>query len=158
MAAQIKQQLSKIGIQVDLNPINFNILVDKLNNSLDWESYLLGFTGSVEPNSGANMWFPDGGSHSFNQKPQAGTPIEGREVAEWEEEIARLYIQAAQELDEAQRKEIYYQTQRITQENLPYIYLVNERLMAAVRDRIQGVKYSDLNGALWNLYELKVID
>jgi hypothetical protein len=30
--------------------------------------------------------------------------------------------------------------------------------MAAVRDRIQGVKYSDLNGALWNLYELKVID
>ena len=158
MAAQIKQQLNKIGIQVDLNPINFNILVDKLNNSLDWESYLLGFTGGVEPNSGANMWFPDGGSHSFNQKPQAGTPIEGREVAEWEEEIARLYIQAAQELDEAQRKEIYYQTQRITQENLPYIYLVNERLMAAVRDRIQGVKYSDLNGALWNLYELKVID
>ncbi len=159
MAAQIKQQLSKIGIQVDLNPINFNILVDKLDNSLDWESYLLGFTGSVEPNSGANMWFPDGGSHSFNQKPQAGrAPIEGREVAEWEEEIARLYIQAAQELDEEKRKEIYYQTQRITQENLPYIYLVNERLMAAVRDRIQGVKYSDLNGALWNLYELKVID
>jgi len=32
MAAQIKQQLSKIGIQVDLNPINFNILVDKLDN------------------------------------------------------------------------------------------------------------------------------
>ena len=158
MAAQIKQQLSKIGIQVDLNPINFNILVDKLNNSLDWESYLLGFGGAVEPNSAANMWFPDGGLHSFNQKPQAGTPIEGREVAEWEQEIARLYIQAAQELDEAQRKEIYYQTQRITQENLPYIYLVNERLMAAVRDRVQGVKYSDLNGALWNLYELKVID
>ena len=158
MAAQIKQQLSKIGIQVDLNPINFNILVDKLNNSLDWESYLLGFGGAVEPNSAANMWFPDGGLHSFNQKPQAGTPIEGREVAEWEEEIGRLYIQAAQELDEAQRKEIYYQTQRITQENLPYIYLVNERLMAAVRDRVQGVKYSDLNGALWNLYELKVID
>lgn len=159
MAAQISQQLSKIGIQVDLNPINFNILVDKLDNSLDWESYLLGFTGGVEPNSGANMWFPDGGSHSFNQKPQAGRPpIEGREVAEWEEEIGHLYIQAAQELDEEKRKQIYYETQRITQENLPYIYLVNERLMAAVRDRIQGVKYSDLNGALWNLYELKVID
>jgi len=52
MAAQIKQQLSKIGIQVDLNPINFNILVDKLDNSLDWECYLLGFTGGVE----AKQW------------------------------------------------------------------------------------------------------
>jgi len=159
MATQIKQQLSKIGIQVDLNPINFNILVDKLDNSLDWESYLLGFTGGVEPNSASNMWSPGGGSHSFNQKPQAGRPpIEGREVAAWEQEIGRLYIEAAQELDEEKRKDLYHETQRITQENLPYIYLVNELLMAAVRDRIQGVKYSDLSGALWNLYELKVAE
>jgi len=76
MAAQISSKLSKIGIQVDF-PINFNILVDKLDNSLDWECYLLGFTG-VEPNSGSNLWSPEGGSHSFN-KPQAGRPpIEGR--------------------------------------------------------------------------------
>jgi peptide/nickel transport system substrate-binding protein len=30
--------------------------------------------------------------------------------------------------------------------------------MAAVRDRIQGVKYSALAGAFWNIYELKVTD
>lgn len=159
MAAQIKQQLSKIGIQVDLNPINFNILVDKLDNSLDWECYLLGFTGGVEPNSGSNLWSPEGGSHSFNQKPQAGRPpIEGREVVDWEEEIGDLYIQAAQELDEEKRKAIYQKTQSITQQNLPYIYLVAERLMAAVRDRVQGIRYSDLGGALWNIHELKVTD
>jgi peptide/nickel transport system substrate-binding protein len=27
--------------------------------------------------------------------------------------------------------------------------------MAAVRDRIQGIKYSALEGAFWNIYELK---
>lgn len=157
MAAQLKQQLSKIGIQVDLNPINFNILVDKLDNSLDWECLLLGFTAGVEPHGASNFWLPDGGSHLFNQKPQAGRPpIEGREVTDWEEEIGSLYIRAAQELDEGKRKAIYQETQRITQENLPCFYLVNELLMAAVRDRVQGVRYSDLGGALWNIHELKV--
>jgi len=68
-----------------------------------------------------------------------------------------LYIQAAQELDE-KRKAIYQKTQSITQQNLPYIYLVAERLMAAVRDRVQGIRYSDLGGALWNIHELKVTD
>ena len=161
MGAQIRQDLSKIGIQVDYNPINFNILVDKISNSLDWECYLLGFiSGGTEPHDGANVWLPDGGLHTFNQKPQPGQePLIGREVADWEAEIGRLYVQGAQEFDQAKRKAIYAQTQRLTQEYLPFIYLVNPLSLAAVRDRIQGVKYSALGsqgGTLWNKYELKV--
>ncbi|HAA30127.1 MAG TPA: peptide ABC transporter substrate-binding protein [Cyanobacteria bacterium UBA8553] len=159
IGSQIKQDLSKIGIQVDFNPIAFNTLVDKLSNTLDWECYLLGFTGGVEPNDGANVWSPDGGMHSFNQKPQQGQPpIEGREVADWEAQIGRLYIEGAREVDEAKRKAIYAETQRITQEYLPMIYLVNALSMSAVRDRIQNVKYSALGGVVWNFYELKVVD
>ena len=160
MGAQIRQDLSKIGIQVDYNPISFNTLTDKLSNSLDWECHLLGFTGGVEPHDGANVWLPDGGLHSFNQKPLAGQePLLGREVADWEAEIGRLYIQGAQELDEAQRKEIYAKTQRLTQEYLPLIHLVDPLSLAAVRDRVLGVKYSalgSLGATLWNKYELKV--
>ncbi len=157
--AQIKQDLSKIGIQVDFNPIAFNTLVDKLANTLDWECYLLGFTGGVEPNDGANVWSPDGGLHSFNQKPQPGqAPLEGREVYDWEAEIGRLYIEGAREVDEAKRKAIYAETQRITQEYLPMIYLVNGLSMSGVRDRVQNVKYNALGGVVWNMYELKVVD
>jgi peptide/nickel transport system substrate-binding protein len=157
IGAQIKQNLSQIGIQVDFNPIAFNTLVDKLSNTLDWECYLLGFTGGVEPNDGANVWSPDGGLHSFNQKPQKGQPpIEGREVTDWEAEIGRLYIQGAREVDEAKRKAIYAETQRITQEYLPMIYLVNALSISGVRDRIKGIKYSALGGVVWNIYELKV--
>ncbi|MBD2541851.1 ABC transporter substrate-binding protein [Coleofasciculus sp. FACHB-SPT36] len=159
LGAQIKQSLSQIGIQVDFTPIAFNTLVDKLANTLDWECYLLGFTGGIEPHNGANVWLPDGGLHSFNQDAVSGSkPIQGREVAAWEAEIGRLYIKAAQELDEVKRKEIYAQTQRITQEYLPMIYLVNPLSMSAVRDRVTGIKYSSLGGALWNVYELKVTD
>lgn len=161
MGAQIRQDLGKIGIQVDYNPINFNILVDKLSNSLDWECYLLGFvSGGTEPHDGANVWLPDSGLHTFNQKPQPGQePLTGREVADWEAQIGRLYIKGAQEFDQAKRKQIYAQTQRLTQEYLPFIYLVNPLDLVAVRDRILGVKYSALGsqgGTLWNKYELKV--
>ena len=158
MGSQIKEDLRKIGIQVDYVPIPFNVLVDKLSNSLDWECHLLGFTGGNEPNDGANVWFPDGNLHTFNQKPQPGRkPIEGREVADWEKEIGQLYIQAARELDEDKRKAIYAETQRLTEEYVPFIYLVNPLSLTAVRDRVQGVKYSALGGAFWNIEELRVI-
>ena len=159
MGAQIKEDLSKIGLQVDFAPLAFNTLLDKLNNTVEWECYLLGFTGGVEPNDGANVWSINGGSHRFNQPAKAGQPpIIGREIAGWEQEIARLYIKGAQELDEAKRKAIYAETQRITQEYLPFIYLVNPLSMAAVRDRVQGIKFSALRGTLWNIHELKVVN
>ncbi|MEM8603476.1 MAG: ABC transporter substrate-binding protein [Cyanobacteria bacterium P01_H01_bin.121] len=69
MGARIVQDLSQIGIQVDFQPIAFNTFVDKLNNTLDWECHLIGFTGGVEPNAGSAIWQPDGGLHTFNQKP-----------------------------------------------------------------------------------------
>jgi peptide/nickel transport system substrate-binding protein len=160
MAAQIRQDLAKIGIMVDFLPISFNTLVDKLNNTLDWECYLLGFTGSIEPNESANKWTPDGSSHAFNQQPQRGQEqLIGRKVNDWEEEIGRLYIEAAQESDDNKRKEIYAKAQQVTQEYLPEIYLVTPLSLVAIRNRIQNVKFSALGAqgaTLWNKYELKV--
>jgi peptide/nickel transport system substrate-binding protein len=159
MGSQIQQDLGKIGIQVDFTPLAWNTYIDKLSNTLDWEASLLGLTGGLEPNDGANVWSPQGGLHMFNQKPQAGQkPIQGWEVAPWEEKIGQLYIQAARELDEAKRKEIYAETQRITQENLPFIYLVNPYALSAVRNRFAGIKFSALAGAFWNLYEIKIVE
>jgi peptide/nickel transport system substrate-binding protein len=159
MGAQIKQDLAKIGIQVDFNPLAWNTFLDKLDNTLDWDASLIGFTGGIEPNEGANLWSPDGGSHMFNRKPQAGQkPIEGREVYPWEAEIGKLYIQAAKELDENKRKAIYAETQRITQEYLPVIHLVNPYAMAALRNRFARIKFSAIGGSFWNIYEVKITD
>ncbi|NHC34356.1 ABC transporter substrate-binding protein [Scytonema millei] len=156
IGSQVKRDLSKIGIQVDFTPIDFAVMVDKITNTLEWESYFGLITGSIEPYSGANVWSPDGGFHPFNQKPQPGQPpIEGREVADWEAEIGRLYIEGARELDETKRKEIYGETQRLAQEYLPFIHLINPLALAAIRDRIEGTKFSALGGTLWNIYELK---
>ncbi|MEA5617803.1 ABC transporter substrate-binding protein [Cronbergia sp. UHCC 0137] len=158
MGSQIKQDLSKIGIQVDFTPLAWNTFTDKLSNTLDWDVSLLGLTGGLEPNDGANVWSPEGGLHLFNQNAQPGQkPIEGWTVAPWEAKIGELYVQAAQEFDEAKVKEIYAETQQITQENLPFIYLVNPYSLTAVRNRFEGIEYSALGGAFWNIHEIKVI-
>ena len=157
MGAQIRQDLGKIGIQVDFTPLAWNTYTDKLANTLDWDASLLGLTGGLEPNNGANVWSPEGGLHMFNQKPQVGQkPIEGWEVSPWEARIAELYIQAARELDEAKRKEIYAETQKISQEYLPFIYLVNPYSLSAVRNKFENIQYSALGGAFWNIYEIKM--
>ncbi|MBD2664139.1 extracellular solute-binding protein family 5 [Richelia sinica FACHB-800] len=157
MGSQIKQNLAKIGIQVDFTPLAWNTFTDKLSNTLDWEASLLGLTGGLEPNDGANVWSPEGGLHVFNQKPQPGQkPIEGWEVAPWERRIGDLYIQAAQEFDEAKVKAIYAETQQLAQEYLPFIQLVNSYAMAAIRNRFEGIEFSALGGAFWNIHEIKI--
>jgi peptide/nickel transport system substrate-binding protein len=157
MGTQIKQDLDLIGIDVDFTPIAFSLLVDKLDNSLQWDALLIGFTGGIEPNDGANFWSVDGGSHMFNLKPQAGKPqITDREVADWEKKIDELYIQAAQELNEDKRRLLYIETQKITQENLPCIYLVNPLSLSAIKNRVKGIDYSPIGGPFWNLYGLSV--
>lgn len=158
MAAQIKRDLAKIGMQVDLQILSFNAYLQKLKETQDWHCYLGGFGGGgIDPHSASNIWSVKGSSHAFNQGPQPGSqPLIGWEVSDWEKEIDRLYKQGAQELDEKKRIEIYHQYQRIAAEQLPFIHLVERLDLQAVSDRIQGVRYSALGGAFWNLYELQV--
>jgi len=158
LGAQIKQDLAKIGMQVDYTPVAFNTIVDKLDDALDWDCTLLGLTGGLEPNSGANVWSPEGGLHMFNQKPvPPSEPIQGFTVSEWEREIGDLYIAGAQELDETKRKAIYAKTQQLSQEYLPLIYLINPLALAAVRNDFEGLQYTALGGVTWNIHDLQAV-
>jgi peptide/nickel transport system substrate-binding protein len=159
MATQIKQDLGKLGMQIDTQFLSFNTYVEKLRLTRNWDTYLGGFTGGTEPHSGYNIWSVNGTLHSFNQGAQAGEPqIKGWEVYDWEQKIDDLYVKASQELNEVKRKELYAETQRIIAEQVPFVYMVNPLTFEAVRDRISGIKYSALGGAFWNLYELKIAE
>ncbi|MEM8830339.1 MAG: ABC transporter substrate-binding protein [Cyanobacteria bacterium P01_G01_bin.19] len=153
MGNQIEEDLAKIGIKVNFRTINFNVLVGKLGNTLDWDCILLGFGGGNEPNNRYNLWAVNGNSHLFNQQVDG---LEDRLIADWEAEIARLYIDGARELDLEKRKAIYAQAQQLVAEKLPIICLVNPYSMSAIRNNIEGVEYSAYGGAFWNLEELKI--
>lgn len=156
-AVQIQQDLENIGIRADLQVLNFNAVLQKLQRR-DWEAYVGGFGGGgIDPHSGFNIWYSQGSLHQFNQAPLPGEPpMEGWEASEWELEIDRLLLQGVSELDESKRQEIYGRFQQVVAEQVPFIYLINEYALSAVRDRIENINFTALGGAFWNLYELDV--
>lgn len=159
MGAQIRQDLGKIGIQVDFNAINFNTLGDKLSTTRDWDAHIIGFTGGVEPHSSANFWMSNGASHYFNLKPQPGQqpPIQNWKATDYEEAIDRLFIAGARELDESKRKAIYAEFQRLAQEQLPILLLVNDSALMVARNKVEGLQYTGLpSWGLWNIQELQI--
>ncbi len=163
LGAQIKNDLEKIGMKIDFNPVDFRIISDKLDNSKQWDATILGFTGGAEPNSAINLWATDGDSHLFNKGPVGDEkPFIGREVADWEKKIHDLMISGAQELDEPKRKAIYAEYQQLVQEQLPLIHLTIPLYLVAVRDRVDNVQMSALagstgvTGGLWNVEILKL--
>lgn len=158
MGTQIQEDLGKLGIKADFSPISFNVLVDKMSNSLAWDAIILGLTGGNDPHA-PNVWYVDGNLHMFNQEPQPGTqPIQGRVISDWEKQIAALYLQGSQILQFDERRKIYDQAQVLVQEYLPFIYLVNPYALSAVRNRFCGIQFSALGGAFWNLEQLKICD
>jgi peptide/nickel transport system substrate-binding protein len=158
---QIGQDLAAIGIQVDFQALEFNTLLDRLRNSLDWDSYIGAITGGLEPHGASTIWALDGSLHTFNRQPQPGQePLVGQTFADWEREIADLFVQGGQELDLDRRREIYGRAQVVIQENLPFIYLINPYGLGAIRNTVAGVEYSAIPTwrALWNINELRLTE
>src|SRR5262249_41950837 len=122
----IRKDLQKIGMDVNLLPFDFNLLIDKLETTYDWEAMVMGFTGTVEPHDGANLWYSWGRDHMW--WPEQKTPS-----FEWEKEINDIYLAGLQELDHAKRKEIYRKWLMIEQAQQPLIYL-------ACRERVIGLR------------------
>jgi peptide/nickel transport system substrate-binding protein len=156
IATQVQQDLSQVGIKVNFQAINFNVLVDKINATRNWDTHMVGFEGGVEPHAVANLWMSSGGSHSFNLKQQPGQPeLTGYAPKDFELEIDRLYRAGAREFDPQKRRDIYIQFQKLVQEELPIIHLVNDRATMAVRNHVQGLRYNGLPfWGLWNIDEL----
>jgi peptide/nickel transport system substrate-binding protein len=160
LAAQMKADLQKIGITLDVLPLNFNTIVKKLDVTHDWDMVLIGFTGGIEPNGGANLWRTDGQLHLYNAQPNVVDKqrykiedYQGRVIAPWEKEVDQIFIKGSQELDESKRKEYYKRFQIIIQEQVPVIHLLNNLSLTDVRNRVQNVKYTALGGTRWNFYE-----
>jgi peptide/nickel transport system substrate-binding protein len=157
LGSQIKQDLEKIGMQVNFQTLNFNVLVDKLTTTRDWDVHIVGFGGGVDPHGVANLWMTSGGSHAFNLKQQPGqSAVKDYAPKPFEVEIDRLFIAGAQEFDEEKRKKIYAKFQQVVAEEVPIIHLVNDRALMAARNDVQGLKYSGLpTWGLWNIDELE---
>lgn len=139
--------LAKLGMKVHASPVDFNKLVSQLMSEFDWDAIIIGLTGGVEPNTGANIWKSSGTLHMWN--PRQETP-----ATEWEARVDELYDLGNSVMDPAQRKVYYDEAQELIAENLPLIYMVTQDALMAIRNKLQNVEYTSYGGVTWNIEEL----
>ncbi|MBF0504293.1 MAG: ABC transporter substrate-binding protein [Candidatus Omnitrophica bacterium] len=147
VAAIIRSDMERLGMKVNLVPVEFNTLVNKLMSSFDWDAVMIGLTGGVEPHFGQNVWHSSGGLHLWN-------PHQDKAATAWEARIDEIYDQGAKELDESKRKVLYDEFQRIVAEELPVIYTVLNMDMYAVRNKFGNLNPSVNGGPFHNIEEI----
>ncbi len=138
VCVMIQNDLKKLGIKVNYQPVDFNILIDKSSNSLDWEGMVMGLTGGrLEPYDGANVWKSNGRLHMFDQRlPDSAGKVQVTDARDWEKEIDKCFDLGATTFDIAKRHEYFDRYQQIAYEQQPFIYLFSNIDITAVRNRI----------------------
>src|SRR5262249_40576978 len=77
----IKDDLAKIGIQVDVAPLEFNALITNLRQDFQYDAILLGLQSATPPDPGMsqNVWRSTGQTHYWDIKqPHPETPTEAK--------------------------------------------------------------------------------
>lgn len=124
----VRKDLEAVGIKVSALPLQFNLLIDKLDNSYDWETIVMGFTGGLEPNDGANFWRSNARLHLW-------WPKQEKPSFDWEGKINDIFERGLTELDAGKRKAIYREWVQIAVDEMPVIYFPVPDRVVAVRSR-----------------------
>jgi len=145
----IRQDLSDIGMDVSFRQVEFNTLVSQLSSDFDWEAVVMGFTGSLEPHFGSNVWLSSGNLHMWH-------PYQEEPVRDWEREIDELFAQGMRTLEPERRREVYSRWQRIVNRELPLIYTVTSDTIHAVHSRVKNAQPTAIGGLTHNVEYLDV--
>lgn len=151
--AILRRDWGKLGIKVNYQPVQFNIMVQQIDQTLDWEAMMIGLTGNaIEPHSGINSWKLDGRMHMFNMgHPKEWKGRRGTSFEPWEREVLDIYEKAAVEFDPVKRKALYDKSQVIVAENLPFLFTVNTLSLVAFRNNLGNIFPSIHGGSALNV-------
>lgn len=162
ICVMLQNDLKKLGIKVNYQPIDFNMLVDKTSESLDYEAIVMGLTGSrLEPYDGANVWKSNGRLHEFDQRlPGSDGKVIVSDARPWEKEIDNCFDSGATTFEPALRHKYFDRYQQIVYDELPFIYLFSNLDITAVRNRVSNYMPTPLGlgygarGSLHNIEEI----
>ena len=152
MATMIQQDLQEVGIRVQVIPLEFHAVLDRIFESHDYEAAVMGLgTGDIDPNAQMNVWLSTGEDHLWNLGGKGpSTP--------WEAEIDQLMKEQVSAVQFAQRKKLYDRVQEIEAEELPIICLVTPNLLVGAKVGIGNFKPVVLDPhTLWNSDELFLV-
>jgi peptide/nickel transport system substrate-binding protein len=142
IASIITDELSRLGIKANIRVLDFQKMVEQMFTTFDWESMILGLSGSqIFPSQGSNVWVSAGNLHMWY--PQQESP-----ATDWEARIDYLYNEGSFTIDPVRAKAYWDEFQQIILEQCPLVYLVRPRSFVALRNRWDqsNVYFDNLNG------------
>ena len=151
MATMIQQDLTGIGIKLNVVTLDFPSLIERMTRTFDYEACLLGLVNNeLDPNSQMNVWLSSAENHQWN--PSQKTP-----ATAWEAEIDKLMRAQASTLNSDKRKEFVDKVQQIAWDQEPFIYLVNKNALSAVSPALHNAHPVVLRPQVyWNIDQLSL--
>jgi peptide/nickel transport system substrate-binding protein len=149
MATLIQDDLKQLGMRVQVVPLEFRSLLDRVLQSKEYDACVLGVVNyDADPNADINVWLSSGGSHFWNiGQPKPSTP--------WEAEIDQLMEKQLGSRTFEERKHSSDRVQEIIRENQPLIFLASPDILAGAKNTIGNFHPAILEPyVLWNVEQL----
>jgi len=149
MATLIQDDLKQLGMRVQVVPLEFRSLIDRVTQTKEYDACLLGLASfDADPTPDLNVWLSSGGTHLWN-------PSQSHPATPWEAEIDRLMEQQLSTPGYDQRKKLYDRVQEILAENQPMIFLASPDILVGAKNSIANFHPAVLEPyVLWNVEQL----
>ncbi len=145
IAALMQQDLARIGIKLNVVPMDYPSLIERITRTFQYEACLLGQNVDPDPNAMLGVWRSAGSNHQWN-------PNQKKPETSWEAEMDRLMDDEATAIDPKKRKLAYDRVQQIVAEQEPFIYLVHKNALVGVSPRLSNARPAVLRPqTFWNV-------
>ena len=149
IATIVQEDLSQLGMNVHIVPLEFGSLVARVFQTFDYEACLLGLvSGDADPNPEMNVWLSTGATHLWDLS-------KGHPATAWQAEIDRLMVEQLTTVSYKDRKRSYDRVQQLVADNLPLICLVSPNVLVGAKKNLGNFRPANLNDyTLWNVEQL----
>ena len=131
-AAFLKEDLRRIGFDVEVTALEFPALVDRVTRGA-YDAVYFGFAATdTDPAVNLDFWLSSGAFHVWN--PGQTTP-----ATPWEKQIDTLMHQQMQATDQNERKRLFFDVQRIFATEIPVLCFAAPNVIVATSARLVNV-------------------
>jgi peptide/nickel transport system substrate-binding protein len=132
-AGVIRDELKKIGLRVDVESLDGNMLIQTFVSGKGYDAVYFHLTStSLDPALNADFWLSSGAAHVWN--PHQKTP-----ATDWEHQIDDLIARNASAFDDTSRKTAFVDAQKIFAAHQPMVYFAAPHVFVAASTRMMNL-------------------
>ncbi|MFA9479607.1 ABC transporter substrate-binding protein [Phycisphaerales bacterium AB-hyl4] len=132
LAMTVRDSFRRAGIEAEARPLEWQVLIERLKSTRDFDAITLGWTGSIE-------------GDPFQIFHSSTIPPPGDNATSYSNpELDRLMEQARMTTDEDERRAMWHEVHRILHEDQPYTFLVASQSLLFYDERIRNIKRTQI--------------